>query len=152
MITLLYLSFLVHFQLWNYLWKPSLHQGSYFFWCSFSIKLSWWQRRSNEMNTTLYDRYYLQNCKAIIFERIANQIKYKKPDVPSHFHNFWLNFDKTNYSFLHPFCCWEIQVFERMMSGGMCNFLLPWVWWQELGGEFWMGRGMSKNASNQCIF
>ena len=30
-LALLYLSFLVHFQLWNYLQKPTLHQGSYFF-------------------------------------------------------------------------------------------------------------------------
>ena len=46
------------------------------------------QRRSNKINTILYDRYYLQNCKAITFGKIANHAKYKKLDVPSHLHNF----------------------------------------------------------------
>ena len=87
-LTLFYLSFLVHFQLWHYLYKATLHQGSYFFWCSFTIKLSWLQRRSNKINTILYDRYYLQNCKAITFEKIANHTKCKKPNVPSHLHIF----------------------------------------------------------------
>ena len=51
----------------------------------------------------LYDRYYLQNCKAITFEKIAVHTKYKKPNVPSHLHIFWLNFDKANHSLFHPF-------------------------------------------------
>ena len=34
----------------------------------------------------------------------------------------------------------------------MSNFLLPRALWQELGGEFWVERGMSESASNQCIF
>ena len=51
-----------------------------------------------------------------------------------------------------PFCCWEKQIFERMLPGGMSNFLLPRAWWQELGGQFWVGKGMSKNAPNLCIF
>ena len=34
---------------------------------NFSVKLSWLQKRGNKLNTTLYDRYYLQNCKAMIF-------------------------------------------------------------------------------------
>ena len=36
------------------------------------------------------------------FERIANDAKYKKPNVPSYLYIFWLNFDKANHSFLHP--------------------------------------------------
>ena len=27
----------------------------------------------------IYDRYYLQNCKLITFEKIANYAKFKKP-------------------------------------------------------------------------
>ena len=49
------------------------------------------------------------------------------------------------------FCCWEKQIFEKMLPRGMSNFLLPRVWWQELGGEFWVGRDMSKNPYIQCI-
>ena len=42
----------------------------FFFWCSFSIKLPWLQRRRNKTNTILHDRYYLQNCKNITFEKL----------------------------------------------------------------------------------
>ena len=42
------------------------------------------------LNTTLYDRYYLQNCKAITFRKITNHAKYKKPNVPGHLYIFWL--------------------------------------------------------------
>ena len=51
----------------------------------------------------LQGRYYFQNCKAISFEKIADHTKYKKPNVESHLHILWLNFDKTNPSFLHTF-------------------------------------------------
>ena len=51
-----------------------------------------------------------------------------------------------------PFCCWGKQIFENMLPEGTSNFLLPKVWWKEIGGEFWVGSGMSKNASIQCIF
>ena len=51
----------------------------------------------------LFDRYYSQNYKAITFRKITNHTKYKLTDVPSHLHIFWLNFDKENHSFLHPF-------------------------------------------------
>ena len=49
--------------------------------------------------------YYMIDIiyKAITFEKIANHTKYKKSNVPSHLHIFWLNFDKANHSFLHPF-------------------------------------------------
>ena len=50
------------------------------------------------------------------------------------------------------FCCRGKQIFERILPGGIGNFLLPSAWWQILGGEFWVGRDMNKNASNQCIF
>ena len=39
-----------------------------------------------------------------------------------------------------PFCCWGKQIFERMLPGGVYSFILPRVWLQELGGEFWVGR------------
>ena len=51
-----------------------------------------------------------------------------------------------------PFCCLGKQVFERMLPGGINNFLLHRTWWQQLGCEFWVGRGTSKNSLNQCIF
>ena len=75
--------------------KPPFIKVAIFFWCSFSIKLSWLRMRNNKINTILCDRYYLQNCKAITFEKIANHSKDKKPNVPSHLHIFWLNFDKA---------------------------------------------------------
>ena len=62
--------------------KPPFIKIANFFWCSFSIKLSWLQRRSNKINTIQRDRYYLQNCKVITFEKIAIHRKYKKPNVP----------------------------------------------------------------------
>ena len=37
----------------------------FFFWCSFSIKLSLFQRRANKVITMQYVRFYLQNCKVI---------------------------------------------------------------------------------------
>ena len=51
--------------------------GSYFFLCNFSVKLPWLQRRGNKLNITLFDRYYSQNCKAVIFRKIINHTKYK---------------------------------------------------------------------------
>ena len=47
----------------------SHYQGSYFFRCNFSIKVSWLQKRGNKTNTILYARYYLQNH--------TNRTKYK---------------------------------------------------------------------------
>ena len=44
------------------------------------------------------------------------------------------------------FCDWGKKIFEKMLPGRMSNFLLSGVWWQNLGGEFWVGRDMSKNA------
>ena len=42
------------------------------------IKSSWLQNRQKKfINTTLYDIYYLQNCKTITFEKITNDAKYK---------------------------------------------------------------------------
>ena len=55
--------------------KFTLYKGSYFCWCNFSIKLSFLQRREKKRNTTLYDRYYLQTCKAVTFEKITNHAK-----------------------------------------------------------------------------
>ena len=114
---LLYLSFLKHFQLWNYLKKATL-SGSYFFWCSFSIKLSQLQRRNNKINIILYDRYYLQYCKAITFEKIANHEEYKKPNALSHLHVFWLNSDKVVHRFPHPFLPLEETDFRKNAAWG----------------------------------
>ena len=38
--------------------------------------------KEKQQNTTLYDKHYLQNCKVITFEKVANHTKYKKPNVP----------------------------------------------------------------------
>ena len=65
---------------------PPFIKVATFFGSKFSIKLSLSQRRGIKINTILYDRYYLQNFKAITFEKIANHTKYKKPNVPSHLH------------------------------------------------------------------
>ena len=35
------------------------------------------QRRGNKLNTTLFDRYHLQNCKAITLRKITYHTKYK---------------------------------------------------------------------------
>ena len=44
-------------------------------WCNFSVKLPWLQRKgsyiANKLKITLFDRYYLQNCKSITFRKIA---------------------------------------------------------------------------------
>ena len=79
-----------------------------------------------------------QNIKNLLFQVIfifSDWILIKQMIVPS-----------------TPFCCWKKQIFERMLPWVMSNFLLPGAWWQELGGEFWVGKGMSKNTLNQCIF
>ena len=46
------------------------------------------ERRSNNINTILYDGYYLQNCIDITFEKTASNTKYKKPNVSSHLYIF----------------------------------------------------------------
>ena len=49
---------------------------------------------------------------------------------------------KTIIVFFTPFYCWGKQIFKKMLPGGMSNLLLPRAWWQELRGEFWVGRGI----------
>ena len=39
-------------------------------------------------NALIYDRYYLQDCKAITFGKIVDHTKYKKPNVPRRLHIF----------------------------------------------------------------
>ena len=56
---------------------PSLRQLFFSDVGNFSVKLPWLQRRGNKHNTTLFDRYYSQNCKAISFRKITNDTKYK---------------------------------------------------------------------------
>ena len=58
-------------------WHPGGHYGDYFFWCNFSVKLPWLQRRGDKFYTTIFDRYYSQTCQAITFRRITNHTKYK---------------------------------------------------------------------------
>ena len=53
----------------------SIRSRQLFFWCKFSVKLPWLQRRGNKLNTTLFDRYCLQNCKAITFRKITKSYK-----------------------------------------------------------------------------
>ena len=90
-------------------------------WCIFRITLSWFQRRSNKINAILYDKYYLQNCKAITFEKIANYTKYKKRYVRNHLNVFWLNFDIATHSFFHAFSA----VGKNRFSKECC--LVEWV-------------------------
>ena len=47
---------------------------------------------SKELNTTLFDRHYSPNCKAITFRKITSHTKYKKPNVPNYPHISWFNF------------------------------------------------------------
>ena len=100
-LTFLYLSFLIHFQLWKYLWKATLvkhHQGSYFFWCRFSIKYH--GCIGDKINTILYDRYYLQKFKVIT----SSHAKYKKPNVQIIFiFSDWILIKKIIAYSLHPF-------------------------------------------------
>ena len=84
-----------------------------FFWYSFSFKLLWLQRITNKIITILYNRYHLQNFKAIEFEKIASHTKYKKSNVPSHLHIFSMNFDKANRSFIHPFLLFGKTDFQK---------------------------------------
>ena len=51
-----------------------------------------------------------------------------------------------------PVYCWGKEIFEKMWYERMSNSLLPRAWSQELGREVWVGRSLSKNYSNQCIF
>ena len=59
-------------------WHPGGHFGGYIFRYHFSVKLPWLQRRGNKKNTTIFDRYYSQTCKAITFRKITNHTKYKQ--------------------------------------------------------------------------
>ena len=63
----------------------------------------------NKLNTALNDIYYLQNGKAITFRKITNNTKY--------LHIFLLNFDKANYSFLHPFLLLGKTDFQKILLG-----------------------------------
>ena len=91
--------------------KARLIKVAIFFWCSVSINLPWFQRRSNKINTILY----------IAFENIANHTKYKKPNVPIIFiFSDWILI-KQIIIFSTPFCCWRKQIFERMLPWGMSN-------------------------------
>ena len=46
--------------------------------CNFSVKLTWLQGRGNKRNTTLFDRYYSQNFKAITLKKITNHARVKQ--------------------------------------------------------------------------
>ena len=94
------------------------------------MKLSWFQRRSNKINTMLHDRYYFQNCKAISFEKIADHTKYKKPNVQSHLHILWLNFDKANHSFLHTFLLLGEIDFSFCLGCDHMDLGASFEWWR----------------------
>ena len=107
---------------------PPFIKVAIFFWSSFSIKLSWFQRRNNKIDTILYDRYYLQNYKAITFEKleIIQNIKNLIIQVIFIFSD-WIVIKQIIVSSTH-FYCWGKQIFKRMLPGGMSNFLLPRAW------------------------
>ena len=143
---------LVHFQIWNYLWKATLHQGSYFFWLVLvsndhvckgeAIKLTPYHLiDTNDKTVKLSHLKKLQIIQSI--KNLMSQVIF----IFSHY-----SLTKQIIVCSIPFHCWRKQIFERMQPEGMRNFLLPSAWWQELGDEFCVGRGMSKNSLNQCIF
>ena len=53
------------------------------------------------------------NCKTTTFRVIVNHSKYKQTTAVSHLHISWLNFDKTNHSFLHPSRLWGNRFSKR---------------------------------------
>ena len=60
---------------------------------------------NNSRSLTLEEK----NCCSC-YSRLGDRWKFEKyisPNVPSHLHIFWLNFDKANHSFLHPFLLGE---------------------------------------------
>ena len=61
---------------------------------------------------------YFQNCNTKTFEKITNQTKYKKPNIPSHLPIFWLDFDKANHSFLHLFLLLGERDFQKNAAWG----------------------------------
>ena len=63
-----------------------------FLWCDFSIKLSYLQSRDNKISTIQYDRYFIYKTVSSHLKKVTNHIKYKSPNVPNHFHVFWLHF------------------------------------------------------------
>ena len=116
----------------------------FFFWCSFSIKWPWLQRRRNKTNTILHDRYYLQNCKVITFEKlqVIQNVKNVMFQVMFIFSD-WTLMKKIIVSFTH-LNCWGKQIFGRMRPEGMSNLLLPTTWWQQLGVSFEWGSAWVK--------
>ena len=83
-------------------------------------------------------------CKTITFPKIESHTKYKKSNVSSHLHIFWLNFDKANHSLIHPFLLWGKHIFERMLPGRMSNFF--WLGCETLGASFKWGGAWVKMA------
>ena len=69
-----------------------------------------------QLNTALFDRYYLENWKAIAFRKVINHTKYELPNVPNHLCSFWLNFYKANYSSLPSFLIRETN-FQNIFPG-----------------------------------
>ena len=77
-LTLLYLPFRVTSNFESTYKNPSFIKFAFFLNVYiFSVKLPWLQRRDNKRNTTLIDRNYSQNSKAITFRKIINHKKYK---------------------------------------------------------------------------
>ena len=100
-----------------------------FFWCNFSVKLPWVQRRGNKLNSTLFDRYYSQTCKAIKFRIITNHTNINKLMFQVIF-TFSDRILIKQHSFFHPFCLGKRkQIYKK-------HYLEFWL-------EDW---GMSKNV------
>ena len=90
----------------------------------------------------------------------ANYTKYKSPNVPNHLHIFWLNSDKANRSFLHPFlllgetdfqkkCCQGEWVISHCLGCDGKDLGESFEW--EEGGEAWVKmprfNGFSRNVN-----
>ena len=131
--------------------KPPFIKAAIFFWCSFSIRLSGCKGEAIKLIP-----YYM---KDIIYKTVKpSQLKKLQIIQNIKFQVMSIYFDWILINqiivFSVPFCCWGKQIFEIMLPGG-------WEWVvlfclgrddKNLEASFWVGRGMSKNASNQCIF
>ena len=123
--------------------KPSLIKAALFLWCSLNIILSWLPKRSNKNTVILYDRYYLQNCKAITFQ---------KSHLQSHFHIFWLNFDKTNHNFLHFFLLLGEIDFRKNASWGNEWFPSSYGVMTRIWGRVLSGKGHTEKCLESMQF
>ena len=74
----------------------------------------------------------------------TNHAKYKKPNVPSHRHIFWLSFDKANIVSSTLLCCFGKQTFEECCLGEWVISFCPGRDDKNVGASFEWERGWVK--------